>query len=168
MQELIKQLRKDVARGARNVDKARQALALLESLELNEGDLPPIPPPPAPTPTAPDPDPGPGWRLLKVGELISKDAQYTCDDGETWERTSITGRDVDASLVYRTPVYHNPANLETAGEGYRFCLVGETEKDASHWWDCSQSYWRTDFLRNSMASFECGNTYRTNKPLPTT
>lgn len=203
MQELIEQLRKDVARGARNVDKARQALAILDSMEMDgeqvAGDCVEItmvscpncgnrlhaaivsgvthtatcawcaqhkahiPPPPAPTPAAPDP--GPGWRLKEVGEMITKGDQWLNCNG--WGDVTMTGLEKVIAQPLRTPIYHNPANLETAGEGYRFCLVSEARQDATEYWLPISKEW----VRVSMPNgddLSIHDTYRTNKPLPTT
>ncbi len=68
----------------------------------------------------------------------------------------------------RKAIWHNPDNLESAGEGYRFLIQGvEPRQDATHY--------RT--FHSDWINFNQGNaphvtellsvaTYRTNKPLP--
>ncbi len=164
MDHIIDELKRLTDLQDRNKERIKGALALLEAIEWIDKRVKPEPPPPTPTPDAPDP--GPGWRLVKIGEVIPPDSQIHVGGGE-WFTSSRVGH-VAAFNDLRTPIYHNPVNLETAGEGYRFCLVSETEADATDWWDCSSLTWSTDYLRNSLAILESGCTYRTKKPLPTT
>lgn len=61
--------------------------------------------------------------------------------------------------------HHNPDNLESAGEGYRFCLVTEKEEPGfTEWWNGKK--W-SDGGQIGGEPLYCGATYRTNKPLPT-
>lgn len=78
---------------------------------------------------------------------------------------------IDLLIHHETPAvvaevmdYHNPDRLESAGEGYRFCLKTEMEHDATHWWtgmewSDGRLYWNQPL--------SSGASYRTNKPLPT-
>lgn len=150
------------------MNKARQALALFESFEWidceSESHTQPTPEPPA------APDPGPGWRLIELGEVIPPYSQYKFHDG-TWKFSDAVGAIHNRStLTYRAPIFHNPVNLESAGDGYRFCLVSETRQDATHCFkqgdvdlwssmECSK--------HDGVTGFQHGYTYRTNKPLQT-
>ncbi len=64
----------------------------------------------------------------------------------------------------RKAIWHNPDNLESAGEGYRFLVKGvETQWDATHFWSVVQCRWYPHFTGKDPLD---GWTYRTNKPLP--
>ncbi len=74
------------------------------------------------------------------------------------------------SLVATTPTppqkWHNPQKLRSTGAGYRFCLITETEEDATDWWDNSLWAW-SDLHDTPRERFLMADvTYRTDKPLP--
>lgn len=161
--DFIEELKQLAARGERNQERIQGALTLLESIEWTKQRHPKLEPPqPAPTPDAPDP--GRGWRLKKRGEMITRGDQSLCC-GE-WGETVL--REPVMLATIRTPIYHNPANLETAGEGYRFCLVSETEEPGvTEWWNDEAKSWRVGSQGGGM-HLHNKLTYRTQKPLPTT
>ncbi len=73
--------------------------------------------------------------------------------------THITGSQAE-------PQWHNPQKLRSPGAGYRFCLITETEEDATDWWDNSLWAW-TDMYDTPRERFlKADITYRTDKPLP--
>lgn len=110
------------------------------------------------------PDPGPGWRIRAVGEQIAEGDQVLGFTSRTWHPAMPPFGTVLGG-IFRTPVYHNPAKLESASEGYRFCLVSETREDATHFWvhDCHWEPLGAPQVKEFAKTF----TYRTNKPLPT-
>lgn len=146
--------------GLQDLEKAKHFIDLL--IAHQPVATQPEPPPPAPTPDAPDP--GPGWRLMKPDEIVRKGDQWYAPAGY-WKPSERLGYEV-CDEPYRTPIYHNPANLETAGEGYRFCLVSETRQDATECW--YGGYRWDDLTPDDEVSLRAGVTYRTKKPLPTT
>lgn len=66
-----------------------------------------------------------------------------------------------------TPVWHNPAGIDTPGEGFRFCVVGETRKIAYAAYDTT-GYWKPLRHKSVRESLLEGVTYNTHssKPLP--
>lgn len=81
---------------------------------------------------------------------------------------------IPLSVVFRPPPgldpanpadWHNPRGIASAGDGYRFCLKGETRADATHYWDSDELTWSRLPKPDNAALAEM-TTYRTNKPLP--
>ncbi len=68
-------------------------------------------------------------------------------------------------LAFEQPDWHNPDNLPSAGDGYRFLLKSETRADATHFFHEYARDWAVmnEVIREPSLS-DC--TYRTNKPLP--
>ena len=109
-----------------------------------------------------------GWRLMDIHERVDTLTRgRSTNHGWIEPHTSLLGQPVaDAGCRCITPVWHNPTNLESPGEGYRFLLTSETRQDATH---CTKTGNDWDEMRakddGSTALFP-GLTYRTNKPLP--
>lgn len=110
-------------------------------------------PPPSPEPVAEArPTLAPGWRYAQATENSrGTGGRFACKEGHP--------------SYWVVPDWHNPANVESPGEGYRFCVKGETRADATHFRFEESEVWgeMPDKLPGPLS---LANTYRTDLPLP--
>ncbi len=95
-------------------------------------------------------------------------------NGMRYKATSIAERLANPMQTFEEPtsppkrkaIWHNPDNLKSAGEGYRFLIQGvETaEIDATHFYSKHLIKWMTAYQTTGV--IDPSFTYRTNKPLP--
>lgn len=106
--------------------------------------------------------PPPGWRRMEGHERVDTVSRLFSEHGYVTPHTSWLGKMVsDLYGQYITPDWHNPEDIPSPGEGYRFLLTSESETDSTDFW--TGYNWMDDDGNGHLSSY---TTYRTNKPLP--
>lgn len=115
-----------------------------------------------------------GWRVMQDTDRIDTLSRVNCRTGWLEFHPSMYGRElhqwrVDTAggggYTVITPDWHNPCNVESPGEDYRFLLKGEKRTPDLQVW-CHGSSWAPASAEVTQPLFN-EKTYRTKCPLPT-